>query len=133
MSDEPRFPTADEAKAQRTAYRSSASTPAAEPEREPTPRRVVVARAKALQDETDERGAVKLTKEEVRALLEVEGANERTSASFWGRRGRVILVPTGLFMFAAHVFFGSAAPYVMFGAAIVALGWMGRSLVKRGW
>jgi len=125
MADEPRFPAPEEAKTGRAAYRS-ASVRGSVPE-EPEDRRIVVARA---EPPPDSREPVKLSAVETRALLELGGGSRDTA---W-TRGRIVFIPIGLFLGAAKLFFGSAAPFVMFGAAIVALVWIARPLFRRdGW
>lgn len=121
MGDEPRFPAPDEAK-------PKASAPIVATERKP----VEVSRAEPIAEEPPAAGATpKLTADEVRALLAVEGANRPTPAGTAWRRGRVVVIPTGLISLAAHLFFGSWAPVVSIAAILGAIAWTARPLFRR--
>lgn len=119
MGDEPRFPAPDEAK-------PKTSAPIVATERSP----VVVARPAPIADETPP-AKPKLTPDEVRALLAVEGANRPTPAASAWRRGRVIAIPTGLISLAAHLLLGSWAPVVSIVAILAAIAWTARPLFRR--
>lgn len=80
------------------------------------------------------RGQAKLSPEEIRALLAVEGANRPTKSKTLWRRGRVVVVPTGLISIAAHLLIGSWAPLVTIAAILLAVAWVARPLLKKdGW
>ena len=115
MADEPSFPDPSEAKRKPVAV---------------TPRRVIVTRAEPPAEE----GPAKLTKEEVQALLAVEGTNRPRPATAMWKRGRVLLLPIVLIDLAAHAFLGGAAPFVSAAVTIAALLWTARPLFRRdGW
>lgn len=119
MGDEPRFPAPEEAKPKERA-----------PIVATEPRAVVVARAEPVTD--DPPGArPKLTPDEVRALLAVEGASRPTASGAAWRRGRIVVIPTGLIGLAAHLFFGSWAPFVSIAAVLGAIAWTARPLFRR--
>lgn len=85
-------------------------------------------------DEEPASARAKLSPEEIRALLAVEGANRPTKTRALIRRGRVVVVPTGLISIAAHLFFGSWAPLVTIAAILLAVAWIARPLFKKdGW
>ncbi len=118
MGDEPRFPAPEEAKPKESA-------PIVATER----KAVVVSRAEPIAEEAGARP--KLTPDEVRALLAVEGANRPTASGAAWRRGRIVVIPTGLIGLAAHLFFGSWAPFVSIAAVLAAIAWTARPLFRR--
>ena len=123
MGDEPRFPAPEEAK-------PKASTPVATAtERKP----IVVVRPEPIADDQAP-AQPKLTSDEVRALLAVHEANRpapaKGASAAW-KRGRVIVVPTGLISLAAHAFLGSWAPVVSIAAVLGAIAWTARPLFRR--
>jgi hypothetical protein len=120
MADEPSFPDPSEAKRK----------PSADAAPEPPARRIVVTRAEAPADEAP----AKLTKEEMQALLAVEGTNRPRPATAVWKRGRILLVPIVLIDLAAHAFLGGAAPFVSAAVTLAALLWTARPLFRRdGW
>ena len=85
-------------------------------------------------DEEPAPARAKLSAEEIRALLAVEGANRPTKTRALLRRGRVVVVPTGIISIAAHLFFGSWAPLVTIAVILLAVAWIARPLFKKdGW
>ena len=119
MGDEPRFPGPEEAK-------PKARTPIAPAERKP----IVVARAEPMAEEQAP-AKPKLSPDEVRALLAVHEASRPTRGAAAWKRGRAIVIPTGLIGLAAHLFFGSWAPVVSIAATAAAIVWIARPLFRR--
>lgn len=92
MADEPKFPSADEAKRKNADVRITPSEPRAA---------IVVQRAEPVPDSVEPKpGKAKLTPEEVRALLAVSEVNRPKEARL--RRGKRIAVPTILFTVVSH-------------------------------
>ena len=95
MGDEPRFPSAEEAK------RKNADVKITRPEARGAA--VVVQRAEPVPESSDaKKAAPKLTPDEVRALLAVNEVNRPKQAML--RRGKVIAVPTIVLSIVAHLF-----------------------------
>lgn len=120
MGDEPRFPGPEEAK-------PKPSAPIAIAEKQPR----VVARAEPLAEDASAKAAPKLSPDEVRALLAVHEANRPTRGAAAWKRGRVVVIPTGLIGLAAHLFLGSWAPLVSIAATAAAIAWTARPLFRR--
>jgi hypothetical protein len=77
---------------------------------------------------------VKLTPDEIRALLAVEGARRPTPLQSTWRRGRVIVVPVGILGFVIDHAFGAAGPWITLGLTLAALAYIAAPLVRRdGW
>jgi hypothetical protein len=133
MSDEPRFPSPDEPK---TAQLPSPYRPAAPPSRAvgavDRPKGIVVTRAEPLAaaDQTVAPGA-QLTREEMRALLAVEGTNRASALGTAWKRGRILAIPTGLISLAAHLLFGWAEPWASMVIILGAVAWTARPLLRR--
>jgi hypothetical protein len=124
MSDDPRFPSPDEAK-RKEAPKITPPSPTAP---------VVVSRADPVPESTDKKD-VKLSPEEVRALLAVSDATrDKTKAQVLWKRGRVILIPIGLIDIALHVLFGDYAYVFMILVTIAGIVWTARPLFRKdGW
>jgi hypothetical protein len=131
MADEPKFPSPEEAKAKRAAEPSSVPTAPARP--------VIVRRAEPLLHDAEvaaKKEPVKLTQEEVRALLAVTAANRPSTATTLWRRGRIAIIPTGVLQIAAYVVLGGGvtAHVVTVGITIAAIAWTARPLLRKdGW
>jgi hypothetical protein len=127
MGDEPRFPSPDEAK------KKPASTPSSVPTQPARP--VIVRRAEPIVEEASDpqkKAPVKLSPDEVRALLAVDGANRPSAAKKMWRRGRVAILPTALLQIAAYFFFGSTvATWLGSILTIAALAWCAIPLFKK--
>jgi hypothetical protein len=125
MADDPKFPSPEAAKRKNADVKIAPSEPRAA---------VVVHRAEPAPPSEPAKAAKapKMTPEEVRALLEVSGANRgRIGSTLW-RRGRVIMVPTGLLCLLVDLVFGSrATPFASSAIVILALLWAARPLWKR--
>ena len=117
--DAPRFPPPDEAKERRA------------PAIAPAPKPLVVTRAEAPADEPTAGAKPKLTADEVRALLAVDAVNRPTSWRRVFRRGRIIVVPTGILGLLAHLLLGSWGPFVSVAITLIAIGWTARPLLRR--
>jgi len=124
MSDGPRFPSPDEAK-RKDAPKITPSEPKAP---------IVVSRAEPAPDSMDKKD-VKLSPEEVRALLAVgDATRDKTKAQVLWKRGRVILIPLGLIDIALHFLFGDYAYVFMILVTIAGIVWTARPLFrKEGW
>lgn len=117
MADEPSFPSPDEARKERSAYREAASRPA---QPVATPRIVTRAEPPPPSSKEPKRGSspTGLTAEEIRAIAAVGMAGRSTSGEMW-QRGRIVIVPVGLISAVVQFVFGRAAPFLA-GAIIVA-------------
>ncbi len=126
MVDEPRFPPPDEAMSQGASPYRPAS--ASSPREDAAPRRVVITRADPPKDEP---GAPKLTREEMRALLAVEGTNRSSALGRVWKRGRMIVLPTGLLGAVVHWVLGVAEPWASLAVLAIAVSWVARPLLRR--
>ncbi len=125
--EELRFPSPDEAR--RSNVPSTTSADATQPARA-----VVVRRAEPVV--TDDEVPVakekpKLTPDEIRALLAVEGVNRPQGMGAVWKRGRVVIIPVGLINLAMHLLLGSAAPFVMGALTVFAFVWCAIPLLRR--
>lgn len=127
MGDEPRFPSPDEARKERSVYREAASRPS---EPVATPR--VVSRPEPIPptEPPVTSTAVRLTAEEIRAIANL-GTNERKIASAIWQRGRVVAIPTGVIALVFNLVLGRSAPFVVTGVVFLAILWTARPLFER--
>lgn len=127
MADQPRFPSPEEAKPKAAAAMPSA--PSA-----PSARRLVVERAIPVDDLAEAPKAVsapKLTREEMSALLAVEGALRPPPLVRVWRRGRLVMVPATVLSVAGHHWIGGWADVVASVLVVGALLWSARPLFGR--
>jgi hypothetical protein len=126
MADEPHFPAPERREGDRAA--EPRPRPATEPEA-PKPA-VIVRRADPASDEPAPKAAPKLTPDEVRALLAVEGVKR----SRWSRtaiRGGIIIIPTGVISLFLDMILGAYAPFVSALVVLGALAWVAWPLLRR--
>lgn len=135
MADDPSFPDPSEAK-RKPAESYRTSTPPAKDDKEPP--RVVVTRAEAPKEEAapaaGPKGALKLSPEEVAALLAVDGTNRMTASKAVLKRGRVIALPLTLVDLVLNVILGDYGMYISIALTIGVVAWTTRPLWNRdGW
>lgn len=147
MADEPHFPPPEEGKRREGAHPTHRTlpSPAMPVVDRPAPEPLVVERPVPIEEDslgpapalatttptTTPKVAPKLTHEEVAALLAVEGALRPTPLARAWKRGRIIMVPTGLLGFAGHRFIGGWADVLAMAIAVAALLWCARPLFRR--
>lgn len=125
MADEPRFPSPEEAKPKAAAAIVRLA---------PSARRVVVERAAPIDDLVEQPKAAtapKLTRDEMAALLAVEGALRPTPLVRVWRRGRMIMMPATIISVSGHHWIGGWADVVAFVIVVAALLWSARPLFSR--
>ena len=148
MADEPHFPPPEEGKRREGAHPTHRTVPSPampviverpaaieEDASHPTPALATASTTTATMattaTTTTPKPAPKLTREEVSALLAVEGALRPTPLARVWKRGRIIIVPTGLIGFAGHSFIGGWADVLALVIAVAAILWCARPLFRR--